>query len=206
MRGEQQRSIESRIAILDAALAEFAEKGYDAASIRTIGERAGLHFTLITYHFKNKRKLWEATISHFFDEMNDRWQKEMATMESDNPLDILRHQFHSFLKFSLKFPNFHRAILQENRTNSPRLEWVIKYFVQPLMSASVPNIVKAQKAGDLIRCDYVLLYYLLLGACAAPAAMAGEIAQVSDIDLEDDARIAEYWGIVEAMVFGIKAG
>lgn len=200
-RGEQQRSIESRTSILEAALAEFADKGYDATSIRSIGERAGLHFTLVTYHFKNKRKLWEAAISHFFEEINDSWQSEMAQLKSDDPLDLLRHQFHSFLKFTVRYPNFHRALLHENRHNSPRLEWVIRYFVKPIMDATIPNIVKAQKNGSIQKCDHVLFYYMILGACAALSANAGEIEQSSDLDTKSDATVSEYWNIIDSIIF-----
>lgn len=201
LRGEQQRSIESRTSILEAALAEFADRGYDATSIRSIGERAGLHFTLVTYHFKNKRKLWEAAISHFFEEINDSWQTEMATLASVDPLDLLRHQFHSFLKFTVRYPNFHRALLQENRHSSPRLEWVIRYFVKPIMDATIPNIVKAQKNGSIQKCDHVLFYYMILGACAALSANAGEIEQSSDLDTKSDTTIAEYWNIIDSIIF-----
>ncbi len=201
LRGEQQRSIESRNAILVAALSEFADKGYDATSIRSIGERAGLHFTLVTYHFKNKRKLWEAAVSHFFEEINDSWQSEMATMSSDDPLDLLRHQFHSFLRFTVRYPDFHRTILHENRHNSPRLDWVIRYFVKPIMDATIPNIVKAQKNGSLQQCDHVLFYYMILGACAALSANTGEIEQSSDLDTKSEATISEYWNIIDAIIF-----
>lgn len=205
VRSEQQRSIESRISILEAALAEFAEKGYDATSIRSIGERAGLHFTLVTYHFKNKRRLWEAVIGHFFEEMNDRWQAEMATMQSDDPFERLRHQFQSFLIFSVKYPNFHKALLQENRSNSPRLEWVIKYFVKPIMDATIPNISKSQRDGKIIESDYTLFYYMLLGACSGLSMMAGEIGEISDIDPESDETILEYWNIIDSIVFQQQA-
>lgn len=201
VRSEQQRSIDSRNAILEAALAEFADKGYDAASIRSIGERADLHFTLVTYHFKNKRKLWEAVISHFFEEVNERWQLQMAEIQSDDPLERLRHQYRSFLEFSVKYPNFHKALLQENRANNPRLEWVVRFFVKPIMDATIPNIVKAQKRGDLIECDHILLYYLLLGACATLSGAGGEIMLLTDLDLNSDAVIDEYWSMIEALIF-----
>src|SRR2546430_10761426 len=48
-RAEQQRSLETRGAILDAAIAEFAERGFEGASIRAIADRLGLQHPLITY-------------------------------------------------------------------------------------------------------------------------------------------------------------
>lgn len=125
----------------------------------------------------------------------------MATQASDDPLDLLRHQFHSFLKFTVRYPDFHRALLQENRHNSPRLEWVIQYFVKPIMDATIPNIVKAQKNGLIQKCDHVLFYYMILGACAALSSNAGEIEQSSDLDTKSDATIAEYWSIVDSIIF-----
>src|SRR5712675_826262 len=56
-RAEQLRSLTTRSAILDAALAEFAEKGFKAASIRGIAERIGVQHPLITHHFGNKEGL-----------------------------------------------------------------------------------------------------------------------------------------------------
>jgi len=40
-RAEQQRSIETRASILNAAIAEFAERGFEGASIRAIADRLG---------------------------------------------------------------------------------------------------------------------------------------------------------------------
>ena len=43
-----------------AAIEEFAEKGYEAGSLRGIARRAGLSQPLISYHFGSKQALWKA--------------------------------------------------------------------------------------------------------------------------------------------------
>src|ERR1700742_717256 len=63
-RAEQQRSIETRAAILNAAVTEFAERGFEAASIRAIADRLGLQHPLITYHYRSKDILWRAAAEH----------------------------------------------------------------------------------------------------------------------------------------------
>src|SRR3979490_3583991 len=65
-RAEQQRSLETRGAILDAAIAEFAERGFEGASIRAIADRLGLQHPLITYHYRSKDILWRAAAEHGF--------------------------------------------------------------------------------------------------------------------------------------------
>src|SRR5258708_21885289 len=72
-RTEQQRAVETRRAILTAALAEFAEKGFDAASIRAIANRTGLQHPLVTYHFLNKDILCRAAAEYAFGRIRDEW-------------------------------------------------------------------------------------------------------------------------------------
>src|ERR1700753_2535669 len=72
-RAEQQRSIETRTAILDAAIAEFAERGFEAASIRAIADRLGLQHPLITYHYRSKDILWRAAAEHAFAQIRTEW-------------------------------------------------------------------------------------------------------------------------------------
>ncbi len=64
-RAEQQRALDTRASILDAAIAEFAERGFEGASIRAIADRLGLQHPLITYHYRsslsnNPRLKWVA--------------------------------------------------------------------------------------------------------------------------------------------------
>ena len=44
--------------LLEAAGEEFAEKGYEAARIRTICDRAGANLAAVNYHFGDKEQLY----------------------------------------------------------------------------------------------------------------------------------------------------
>jgi AcrR family transcriptional regulator len=52
----------SREALLDAAGALFDERGYEAATVREIGERAGVDAALIARYFGSKEGLYLATV------------------------------------------------------------------------------------------------------------------------------------------------
>ncbi len=54
----------TREALIDAALIVFAHDGFDAASTRTIAERAGVNQALIGYHFGGKEGLYLAVFDH----------------------------------------------------------------------------------------------------------------------------------------------
>src|SRR6266436_6236844 len=92
-RAEQQRSVETRGAILDAAIAEFAERGFEGASIRAIADRLGLQHPLITYHFRSKDLLWRAAAEHAFAQIRAGWDTS-APENSDLPLAPLRSEAH----------------------------------------------------------------------------------------------------------------
>src|SRR6266550_3729351 len=70
-RAEQERSQATRSTILEAALAEFAEKGFAAASIRSIAERTGFQHPLLTYHYRTKDLLWRAVAEDTFARIRD---------------------------------------------------------------------------------------------------------------------------------------
>src|ERR1700674_4547748 len=77
-RAEQQRSIETRASTLNAAIAEFAERGFEGASIRVIADRLGLQHPLITYHFRSKDILWRAAAEHAFAPIRKGWDISAA--------------------------------------------------------------------------------------------------------------------------------
>jgi len=54
---------EGRQALLDAARAVFAEKGFARAGIREIANRAGVAIAVAYWHFKSKRGLFEAAVT-----------------------------------------------------------------------------------------------------------------------------------------------
>lgn len=54
---------DARADILDAARAEFADKGYAAASLRGIARRAGVDPALIHHYFDGKSELFTATMN-----------------------------------------------------------------------------------------------------------------------------------------------
>ncbi|OIP47471.1 MAG: hypothetical protein AUK31_07070 [Fibrobacteres bacterium CG2_30_45_31] len=72
---------EARQRILDAALAEFSEKGYDGARVGSIAQRAEVNKALIYYYFRSKNELLLELLERF---RKDRLQvRETLMQESD---------------------------------------------------------------------------------------------------------------------------
>ena len=62
----------TRERLLDAALEVFAERGYEAATIREICSRAGANIAAVHYHFGDKRRLYEAIYGTLFETLRRR--------------------------------------------------------------------------------------------------------------------------------------
>jgi len=62
----------TRDRLLHAALEVFAERGYEAATIREICSRADANVAAVHYHFGDKRRLYEAIYGTLFETLRDR--------------------------------------------------------------------------------------------------------------------------------------
>ena len=58
----------SRKRILDAARAEFSEKGFDGARVDSIAQRAEVNKALIYYYFKSKDELLQELLRTFLED------------------------------------------------------------------------------------------------------------------------------------------
>ena len=61
-RGRRPGGADTRAALLDAARAEFAERGYDGATVRVIAERAGVDPAMVNHWFGGKEALFTAAL------------------------------------------------------------------------------------------------------------------------------------------------
>jgi AcrR family transcriptional regulator len=201
-RAEQQRAVNTRRAILNAALTEFAEKGFDAASIRVIAERTGLQHPLITYHFRNKDILWRAAAEYAFEQIREAWDKLDESHAGMSSLDRLRAEYRSLFRYTVAFPEFHRFMRQECTTNNPRLKWVARTVVMPLIDRLLPQIAALQKEGVLRQMEPILFHYMMVSLTAMLSELGPEMRVISKLAADDPHVVSSYWRAVEQMVFG----
>jgi AcrR family transcriptional regulator len=200
-RREQQRAIETRQTILSAALSEFGECGFDAASIRNIALRTGLQHPLITYHFRSKEILWKAVAENAFIEIRRLWDSESVNSAEMSPIECLRAEYISFLRFTITHPDFHQFMVRENRPSNPRLPWLVESIISPTVKRLLPQIKAAQTTGHFPAGNPYLLHYMMIGMMSVLSSLRDEIKMLSGIDPHSEKIVAAYIGIVDAMVF-----
>lgn len=200
-RREQQRAVETRLTILKAALSEFAEKGFDAASLRTIAERTGLQHPLITYHYRTKEILWMAVAEHVFTLIGKLWNERVPEDTKMTPIERVREEYRAFFNVTLDYPDLHHFMLRESRPGNPRMVWLAENLLKPLMGRLLQHIEAAQADGDLPPGDPVLLYYMIIGMATVLSSLGADMAATSGRSPEDPSVVANYWTLFETVIF-----
>ena len=200
-RREQQRAIETRQVILDAALSEFAQHGFDAASIRAIGARTGLQHPLITYHFRSKDDLWKAVAKNAFSQIRELWNGYSSDSGKKSLLEELREEYFAFLRFTLDHPDFHHFMLRENQPGNPRLPWLVEAALLPTMERLLPQIRSAQALGQLPDVAPALVHYLMIGMMTVLSSLKEEISLSSGLNVGSPEVMGSYMALVDALIF-----
>jgi TetR/AcrR family transcriptional regulator len=204
-RAEQQRSQATRSTILAAALAEFAEKGFAAASIRSIAERTGFQHPIITYHYPSKDVLWRAVAEDTFERIREEWDRRASQDANLSPLERLRAEYRALFRHTVAFPEFHRFMRQEASPDNPRLDWVAESVLRPLIDRLLPQIKAAQTQGLLPRVEPILFHYMMVSLTAALSEFGPEMRVTRRLSADRPEIIEAYWKLVEDTVFGTKA-
>lgn len=69
--------------IINAAIKEFAQKGYDNASTNEIVKEAGISKGLLFHYFGNKKKMYLFVFDHFYEILVDEFYKKINLQERD---------------------------------------------------------------------------------------------------------------------------
>lgn len=86
-RVRQERAVATRAALIEAAAAEFDERGFVGASMDGVAERAGMTKGALYFHFRSKVDIAGAVIAGQ-DEISRRYA-EVAATRSTSPLESL---------------------------------------------------------------------------------------------------------------------
>jgi AcrR family transcriptional regulator len=131
---------ERRAAILDSALAVFAERGYHASSIDDIAREGGVSKALIYEHFASKQKLYEELLEQHAGELFERLAAAMEEA-GDTGAARLATGLDAFYRFVEEHRVAWRMLFRE--ASDPEMVAVLERVV-----AQVTSVVAALIAQD----------------------------------------------------------
>lgn len=182
----------TRARIVEAAIACFAESGFQAASTRQIATRAGTNQGLITYHFKSKEALWQAAADGLFGALHAQVAELAPRLAGRSRKERAREGIRLFVRFAAAHPELFRFMLDVGKHDNERLAWLVETHLQPTFSG-FPTIDAGRSVDDAAR---VHLQYILLGAGSLIFANAPEVRRLTGVDPMRDEAVERHADLV----------
>jgi TetR/AcrR family transcriptional regulator len=161
-------------ALLDRALEMFADRGYDAMSVRELARGLGVSHNLIPQRIGSKEQLWFAAIDRGFNALAAALA-QVLTEQDDHTDDAqrLRALLVTFIEANATRPALLRIVNQEAIAPGPRLDHIFTNFIEPVRQFG-EDLLNRLEADGTVRTRSIGPFYFLLthgagGAFALPA-------------------------------------
>lgn len=197
----QRRSQETRDRLVEAAVEEFADRGFEGASTRNIAARAGVAQSALPYHFTTKEALWKAAADRLFGDFRERFAARIEGLEGVDAGQRARLLLADFVRYVAGRPAMHRFMLQEGTHASDRLSWLVETHVRPMAEGLREVFADLDDAERGYSGRFEHFYYLLIGAVTTPYALAAEFRLLMGADPFDEEHVEEHVASLVELLF-----
>jgi AcrR family transcriptional regulator len=156
---------QTKARLLESAGEEFAEKGYDGATVRSICRRAGANLAAVNYHFGDKEQLYLQTILEAH-----RCGVELPSDEEffvGTPVEQLRRYIRHFLTHILAIDRkagwHHTLMLREMMRPTKASEALVRDVIRPKFERLVTVLGHVCPEADDRRLH--VLAFSIIGQC-----------------------------------------
>ncbi len=137
--------------ILDAAEDLFATRGYNAATIKEIGHRAGVNPALLYYYFADKAALYQAVLARIGEGLRDR---VVARLEQAQSVDeIIAAIVAAQTELLVRHPKAAALIIREMLDSDAAHALPIFHEFAGKLFRPVTDAIERGKAAGTIRAD-----------------------------------------------------
>ncbi len=153
--------------ILPAALAAFAQHGFEGANLRQIAQAAGIDVSLISHRFGSKLDLWKAVV----DDLATRFLRELAQLR-DAELPAMLSQLIDLVCDS---PQLALFLVKEVASQGERFEYFYDRLIRQMHDLFLPVIAKAGST----KIDPDFFFFSFTGSLAVTVALRPFIGRFS---------------------------
>ena len=198
-------------AILDAAEVEFAESGYDGASLRVIAQRANVAQALIHYHFKNKAQLFEAMVARRAEYINGTRADLLAALFEKQQEPTLETVVDSLFRPTIEVGRedetdmgaYARILASVANSADARDQALAEKYYDPIAIKYIDALQRV--VPGLSRPDAVWAYLFAIGVGVTMMAKTGRPGRLSEGACDDQDADAMMSRIVPFVCGGIRA-
>lgn len=193
-------------ACLDVALAAFAQRGFEGASIREIARAAGISHGLLNLRFGSKQALWTAAVDHGMMRLNRRMVATTRALSlSANVEERMLAACTDFLESLAEFPAIIQIVNIEGAQPGERLDYIVETFFKGQDWPFTTLLAEGQEQG-VFRNVHVTVPFTLLahgaGALVALRPLMEAVSPRTGKELDGLARTIE--AAVSLIVRGLK--
>ena len=193
--------------LLESALVEFGQKGFDGASTRSIAARADAHQPQINYHFDSKEALWAASVDHLFGALGAAIAPFPDPSTAVDPHDLAQEvadALRRFVRFAADRPELNRIMVHEATADSARLTWMVETHVRGLHDALGAVWTMLLDAGIAAPVDPASIHYVIVGAASLPFVNAPEARLLTGAEPTDPSFVERHAdGIIAMLLPGL---
>ena len=197
------RATATRQRILDAALAEFAEKGLAGARVDEIAARAGANKRMLYAHFGSKEELWLVVLEGAY--AAKRAEERAVEVEGLAPAEAMARLIAFNLRYTARHPEFVALLNQENlhRAAYLRRSEDVPALYSPLLEA-LRGVLLRGAAGGVFRAgvDAMQLYIDILALGHFYVANRHTLSTIFGAPLDTEAAIAAREAHITEVVLG----
>ena len=110
----------NRASIVQAAIDEFAARGFKGASMEAIAARTNTTRALINYHFGGKEQLYLAVLEHVYSEIREA--ERLLDLDHLDPVEAIRRIVEFTYTYYLEHEGFVRLVVAENQARGRHLK------------------------------------------------------------------------------------
>ena len=205
----------TRVRLLEAATAVFAERGFRGATLRQIAERAGANLAAANYYFRSKERLYLEVARQQFEALEARIEREGGSTRPEDVdrlpraglVALLRSWIETAVETLLEEPGHHGTLMvRELAEPSGALPQIVQRSIDPLrhrLERVVTRLAPELSPAEVERCTRSIVaqayFYrthraallLLLGRDDYPRGFAREIADhIAEFSLGGIERVA----------------
>jgi AcrR family transcriptional regulator len=156
---------QTKARLLEAAGQEFAEKGFDGATVRTICARAGVNLAAVNYHFGDKEQLYTSAL--FEAHRCGAGDVSLEEMSQGEPIEQLRRFIYHFLRNTLAIDQStgwqHVLMMRELHRPTAASQTLVDQVIRPKFDA-LSGLIKRLRP-DLEGRKLVATVFSIIGQC-----------------------------------------
>ncbi|HEX2679193.1 MAG TPA: TetR/AcrR family transcriptional regulator, partial [Polyangiales bacterium] len=184
--------VDSREAVLQAALGVFSRRGFKGATVREIARVARVNHGTIRYHFGSKDKLWRAAVSYLFARQEAELDLGELAGRGLDDVTFLREAVARYVRYCARHPEHARIALQESVVGGERLRWMSREHVRTIHAVIGAFLRGNMKKGLVRESNPISLTYILALASQSVFLLEQEARAVHGVDVFEEEFVEQH--------------